>query len=183
MYRISIISSSIRTGRKSHNVALYFEKFLSDNYPITVEVLDLKEFDFPLFEAPFQYQISPAKSTIQFRDKIIASDGVLIISPEYNGSIPASLKNVLDLLYEEWHRKPIAFSTVSSGDFGGLQALTHLQFIFWKMRAWTFTANFPVSKVQEKFDAFGVPTNKQETDEFAKIFINEFIKCIESNKK
>lgn len=183
MYHLSILSSSIRTGRKSHNVALYFEKFLSDNYPVIVEILDLKEYDFPIFEAPFQYQILPSKSIIQFRDKIIASDGVLIVSPEYNGSFPASLKNVIDLLYEEWHRKPVAFSTVSSGDFGGLQALTHLQFVFWKIRAWTFTANFPVSKVQEKFDDLGVPTNEQETDEYAKIFIDEFVKCIESSKK
>lgn len=183
MYHISILSSSIRTGRKSHNVALYFEKFLSSNFPVTVEILDLKEYDFPLFDVPFQYQILPNKSIIQFRDKIIASDGVLIVTPEYNGSFPASLKNVIDLLYEEWHRKPVAFSTVSSGDFGGLQALTQLQFVFWKIKAWTFTANFPVAKVQEKFDDSGVPTNSKETDEFAKAFINEFIKCIESSKK
>ena len=123
MYRISIISSSIRTGRKSHNVALYFEKYLSDNYPVIVEVLDLKEFDFPLFKAPFKYQKSPSESIVQFRDKIIASDGVLVVTPEYNGSFPASLKNVIDLLYEEWHRKPIAFSTVSSGDAGWISTI------------------------------------------------------------
>ena len=183
MYRISIISSSIRTERKSHNVALYFQKYLTDNYSTNAEILDLKSYNFPIFEAPLKYQSSPSLTALEFKNKIISSDGIIIVTPEYNGSIPASLKNVLDLLYEEWHRKPIAFSTVSSGDFGGLQALTHLQFIFWKMRAWTFTANFPVSKVQEKFDDFGVPTNKQETDEFAKIFINELFNCIESSKK
>ena len=183
MHHISILSSSIRTGRKSHNVALYFQKYLSENYPVTTEILDLKEYKFPLFEAPLKYQKSPSEGALQFKDKIIASEGVLVVTPEYNGSIPASLKNGIDLLYEEWHRKPVAFSTVSSGDFGGLQALTHLQFVFWKIRAWTFTANFPVSRVQEKFDDLGVPTNLQETDEFAKIFIDEFIKCIESSKK
>ena len=183
MYHISILSSSIRAGRKSHNVALYFQKYLSDNYPINVEILDLKEYDFPLFEAPLKYQKSPSESVLKFKDKIIASDGVLVVTPEYNGSFPASLKNAIDVLYEEWHRKPVAFSTVSSGDFGGLQALTHLQFVFWKIRAWTFTANFPVSKVQEKFDDFGVPTNQKETDEFAKIFLDEFFKCIDSSKK
>ncbi len=183
MYHISILSSSIRTGRKSHNVALYFQKYLSDNYPVHVEILDLKEYDFPLFEAPLKYQKSPSDSVVEFKNKIVASDGILIVTPEYNGSIPASLKNAIDVLYEEWYRKPVAFSTVSSGDFGGLQALTHLQFIFWKIRAWTFTANFPVSKVQEKFDDFGVPTNLQETDEFAKIFLDEFIQCIDSSKK
>lgn len=183
MYHISIISSSIRTGRKSHNVALYLLNYLNENKLATVEILDLASYDFPLFEAPLKYQSSPSLTALEFKNKIITSDGIIIVTPEYNGSIPASLKNAIDLLYEEWHRKPVAFSTVSSGDFGGLQALTHLQFIFWKIRAWTFTANFPISKVQEKFDDYGVPTNKQESDEFAQIFIDEFFKCIDSSKK
>ena len=182
-YQISILSSSIRTGRKSHNVALYFQKFLSDNYQVTAEIIDLKEYNFPIFEAPLKYQKSPSEGAVEFKEKIVASDGVLVVTPEYNGSFPASLKNAIDLLYEEWHRKPVAFSTVSSGDFGGLQVLTQLQFVFWKIRAWTFTANFPVSNVQEKFDDFGAPTNLQETDEFAKIFIDALIKCIDSSKK
>lgn len=183
MYHISIISSSIRIGRKSHNVALYFQHYLKENKLATVEILDLAAYDFPLFKAPLKYQKTPIESLIKFKNKIDASDGVLIVAPEYNGSFPASLKNVIDALYEEWHRKPIAFSTVSSGDFGGLQALMQLQFIFWKVRAWTFTANFPVSRVQEKFDDFGVATNLQETEEFAKNFIDEFFNCIESSKK
>ena len=183
MYHISIISSSIRTGRKSHNVALYFQQYLNENRVATVEILDLASYNFPVFEAPLRYQAKPSLVALEFKNKIISSDGILIVTPEYNGSIPASLKNIIDLLYEEWHRKPIAFSTVSSGDFGGLQALTHLQFIFWKVRAWTFTANFPVSAVQEKFDNYGVPINKQETDSYAATFINEFVNCIESSKK
>ena len=183
MYHISIISSSIRTGRKSHNVALYFQNYLNENRLATVEILDLASYNFPIFEERLKNQSNPSVTALEFKNKIISSDGVIIVTPEYNGSIPASLKNIIDLLYEEWHRKPIAFSTVSSGNFGGLQALTHLQFIFWKLRAWTFTSNFPVSKVQEKFDDYGNPTNKQETDEYAAIFINEFFNCIISSQK
>ena len=183
MYHISIISSSIRTGRKSHNVALYFQDYLNENRLATVEILDLASYNFPIFEAPLKYQPNPSMVALEFKNKILSSDGIIIVTPEYNGSIPASLKNIIDLLYEEWNKKAIAFSTVSSGDFGGLQALTHLQFIFWKVYAYTCAANFTVSKVQEKFDDFGVPTNKQDTDDFAKIFINEFFKCVESSQK
>ena len=148
MYTISILSSSIRTERKSHNVALYFQNYLNENRLANVEILDLASYNFPLFEERLQNQAKPSLLSLEFRSKIVNSDGILIVTPEYNGSIPASLKNVIDLLYEEWHRKPIAFSTVSSGNFAGLQALTHLQFIFWKVRAWTFTGNFPGSKIQ-----------------------------------
>lgn len=183
MYQISIISSSIRTGRKSHNVALYLQHFLNENKLADVEILDLASYNFPIFEERLKFQSNPSMVALEFKNKIISSDGIIIVTPEYNGSIPGSLKNIIDLLYEEWHRKPIAFSTVSSGNFGGLQALTHLQFIFWKMFAYTCAANFPISKVQEKFDDFGLPTNMQETDASAHVFIDEFFRCIESNQK
>lgn len=183
MYHISIISSSIRSGRKSHNVALYLQKYLLEKSLAKVEMIDLLDCDFPIFEMPLKLQAKPIKRALEFRNSVNAADGIIVVSPEYNGSIPASLKNVIDLLNEEWHRKPIAFSTVSSGNFGGLQALMHLQFIFWKLRAWTFTANFPVSKVQEKFDDLGNASNPKETDAFAKIFIAELFKTIEASQK
>jgi NADPH-dependent FMN reductase len=53
-------------------------------------------------------------------------------TPEYNGGYPASLKNVIDLLDYEWHRKPVVISTVTSGAFGASQVLISLQFILWK---------------------------------------------------
>ncbi|MBC7641387.1 MAG: NAD(P)H-dependent oxidoreductase [Flavobacterium sp.] len=183
MYKIAIISSSIRTGRKSHNVALYLQNYLNENRLAEVEILDLASYNFPIFEEPLKFQPNPSITSVDFKNKIVAAEGIIIVTPEYNGSIPASLKNIIDLLYEEWHRKPVAFSTVSSGGFGGSQALMHLQFIFWKIRAWTFTANFPISKVQEKFDDLGNATNPQETDDSAQIFIKEFFSCIETSQK
>ncbi len=80
---------------------------------------------------------------------------MIIVTPEYNGGYPASLKNVVDLLYPAWHRKPVAISTVSDGSFGGTQVITSLQFSLWKIRAWTVPAMFPVPKAQEAFDENG----------------------------
>ena len=51
MYNISIISSSIRDDRKSHHVALYFQNYLTENKLAISQILDLKEYDFPLFFA------------------------------------------------------------------------------------------------------------------------------------
>jgi NAD(P)H-dependent FMN reductase len=177
MRTISIISSSIRTSRKSHNVALYLLKYISDNYKVKVEILDLKNYNFPIFDAPLKYQDTPSLEVLEFKNKINSADGIIIVTPEYNGSFPASLKNIIDLLFEEWIAKPIAFSTVSSGEFGGLQALTQLQFVFWKLKALPFSINFPVSKVQDKFDYYGEPTNK-EIDGYTKLFIDGFFETI-----
>ena len=181
-YNISIISSSVRTDRKSHNVALYFQKYFTENNLANSEILDLKQYNFPIFEERFENLQNPNVDLKNFVAKIINSDGIMILTPEYNGSIPSSLKNVIDLLYEEWHRKPICFSTVSSGEFGGLQALTHLQSIFWKVRAWTFTANFPVSKVEDKYTNAGIAINIEESNKYANVFINEFFNCIQASR-
>ena len=183
MNHIVIISSSVRIERKSHRLALYFKNYLEENNLTTAEILDLKEYNFPIFDERLAFQKSPASNTIHFAGKIKAADGIIIVSPEYNGSYPASLKNAIDLLYEEWLHKPIAISTVSEGNFGGSQLIVSLQFILWKIRAWTVTALFPVPNVNESFDENGMPFNKQITDKRAGLFIKELLECIEAKPK
>lgn len=183
MPHISIISSSVRTGRNSHRVALYFKNYLETNKLATVGILDLNEFNFPLFDERLRFQKNPSSEMLGFAEKIKSADSVLIVTPEYNGGYPASLKNVIDLLYDEWHRKPIAISTVSDGIFGGSQVITSLQFSLWKIRAWTVSAMFPVPKVQDSFDEDGNPLDKTATDKRVTIFINELLWCIEAKKR
>ncbi|MGV2480467.1 UNVERIFIED_CONTAM: NAD(P)H-dependent oxidoreductase, partial [Salmonella enterica subsp. enterica serovar Weltevreden] len=67
---------------------------------------------------------NPTQEMLQLAKTITEVDGVIIVTPEYNGGYPASLKNVIDLLYAEWKRKPIAIATVSAGPFGGSQVVT-----------------------------------------------------------
>jgi NAD(P)H-dependent FMN reductase len=183
MPHIAIISSSVRTGRQSHRVALYFKNYLETNDIATAEILDLKEYKFPLFEERLKYQKNPAPITLEFAAKIKSADGIIIVTPEYNGGYPPSLKNIIDLLYDEWHRKPVAISTVSDGSFGGTQAITSLQFSLWKIRAWAVPAMFPVPKVQDSFAEDGTPAEKTATDKRAANFINELLWCIEAKKR
>jgi NAD(P)H-dependent FMN reductase len=183
MPHIVILSASVRTGRNSHRVALYFKKFLEKTKSGTAEILDLTTYNFPVFHERLQYQESPSPEVLDFANKIKTADGVIIVTPEYNGGYPASLKNVVDLLYNEWRRKPIAISTVSDGVFGGTQVITSLQFSLWKIRAWTVPAMFPVPKVQESFDEQGNPKDKAATDKRATGFVNELLWCIEANKR
>ncbi len=183
MTHIAIVSSSIRIGRKSHRVALYFKNYLETNKLATVEIIDLNKYHFPLFDERLKHQKNPSTAMLDFAEKIKSADGVLIVTPEYNGGYPASLKNAVDLLYDEWHRKPVAITTVSDGAFGGTQVITSLQFVLWKMHAWVVAAMFPVPKVQDVFDENGIPTDKTATDKRANIFINELLWSIEAKSK
>jgi len=178
--RIAILSASVREGRKSHRVALYFQNYILENNLAEVEILDLKQYRFPLFDERLSFQTSPTEEVLNFADRINNADGIIIVTPEYNGGYPASLKNVTDLLYREWYHKPVAISTVSNGPFGGSQVITSLQFSLWKMRAWTVPAMFPVPNVQDNFDEMGNPADKIQTDKRAKLLLDELFWCIEA---
>jgi NAD(P)H-dependent FMN reductase len=182
MEKVSIISSSIRPERKSHRVALYLEKFLLDNDKAYAEIIDLREYDFPLFENKLSLQKNPAPNSIGFAEKIKGSDAVIIVTPEYNGGIPASLKNALDLLYDEWKHKPVGIVTASSGAFAGSQVLVALQFSLWKMKAHTISEFFSVPKVQDAYNNNGIPSDKAESDKKATIFVNELMNTIDKVK-
>ena len=181
--KIAIISASVRTDRKSHRVALFFKNYIEANNIASVELLDLYQYQFPVFEERLSFQKDPLPQTIDFSQKIKSADGVIIVTPEYNGGYPASLKNVIDLLVEEWTRKPVAISTVSAGGFAGMQVVTSLQFTLWKIQAWTVPAMFPVPKVGESYDEQGNAIDKVGSEKRAKFFIDELLWCMEAKKR
>ncbi len=181
MPNISIISSSIRPERNSHRVALYFKKYLEENSLAEPTIIDLKELNFPVFENTLKVQKNPAANLVAFAEHIKSSDGIIMVTPEYNGSYPASLKNAIDVLYAEWRHKPIAIVTVSAGPFGGSQALIALQFTLWKMMARTIPAMFSVPNVTQGYDENGNATDKVATDKLAAVFIKELMWCVEAN--
>jgi NAD(P)H-dependent FMN reductase len=182
MPHIVILSASVRTGRVSHRVALYFKNLIEEKKAGTSEILDLQAYQFPVFEERLKYQPNPTAAVLEFAEKIKNADGVIIVTPEYNGGYPASLKNVIDLLYEEWHRKPVAISTVSDGSFGGTQVITSLQFTLWKIRAWTVPAMCPVPNAAKALDENGQVQDPSMAKR-AGNFLNELLWCIAAREK
>ena len=181
MPHIAIISASIRPDRKSHRVALYFENYLVANKLATTEILDLREYNFPIFSETLKTQKRPDTQTLEYAKKIDSAHGVIIVTPEYNGGIPASLKNAVDVLYDEWRHKPTGIVTVSSGPFAGNQGLVSLQFTLWKMKAWTITEMFSVPNVGETYSEEGVPVDKEATDKMARGFVKELMWCVKAD--
>lgn len=183
MPHIAIISASVRTGRNSHRVALFFKNYIEENKLASAEILDLASYGFPVFDERLKYLQDPGPQVLDFASRITQAEGVILVTPEYNGGYPASVKNVVDLLYEEWHRKPIGIVTVSEGIFGGSQVITSLLFSLWKIRAWVVPAMFPVPKVREAFDAQGNPSDKAATEKRAKNFVAELLWCIRAKAR
>jgi len=102
--RIAVIVGSTREGRVGGAVAGWFLRIARRRVDIDVSELDLAEFDFP--------QCYPEEATPQmtsFTTAVDRADGYVIVTPEYNRSFPASLKQAVDYAYDEWHAKPVGF--------------------------------------------------------------------------
>jgi len=182
MPHIEIISASVRLGRNSHRVALFFKTYLEKETKNTVNIQDLAALQFPLFDERLAYQKEITPEVAGFAEAIKQADGILIVTPEYNGGYPAALKNVIDLLYKEWYHKPIGIITVSDGDFGGSQVITSLVFTLWKMKAWVIPAQFPVPNVEALFEETGKATDISKLQPRLKPFLKELDWAMTANK-
>jgi NAD(P)H-dependent FMN reductase len=182
MFRIALISSSIRTDRKSHRVALFFKKMIEERTTASAEILDLAEYHFPLFEERLSHMEQPPAAAIDFSNKIKSADGIIIVTPEYNGGYPASLKNAIDLLYPEWKRKPVGLAAVSNGQFGGSQVLTSLVFTLIKMGATVVPNMYRAGDVQDAYDEAGNNTNPK-AQKMANTFLDELTWYMEAKKR
>ena len=183
MQKISIISTSVRKGRESHKAALYIRNFLREKYTIEAELLDLMTYNFPIFEERLKNLESPTPEILDFAEKVRSADGVILVVPEYNGGYPASVKNIIDLLTDEWRKKPVAFVVVSNGPFAGSQVIFALQFALWKIRALTVSPAMRVPDIDTSIDENGIPADKTELDKKASSTINELLWFVEARKR
>lgn len=147
-----IVIGSTREKRRTADAAyLVREVFKEKGHE--PEIFDLKEKEIPfLGNRPYVDSEEPAPEDIQdFSKKVEETDCLIIISPEYNHSIPGVLKNALDFLYPEYNDKPFAYVTTSAGGFGGIRALDHLQDITLALGGFP-GPSLQVSKLGQKFE-------------------------------
>jgi chromate reductase len=182
MFQVTILLASVRTGRMSHRVALFFQSFLESNHIASVTMADLAAYRFPVFEERLSHIAEPTESMKVFAGSIKNADGIIIVTPEYNGGYPASLKNAIDLLYPEWKRKPVALAAVSNGAYAGSQVLTSLSFSLMKIGATLVPSMYRVGNVQDIYDENGVATDPK-VQKFARGFIDDLAWYMEAKKR
>ena len=127
--KIAVILGSTRKARFGAKPAEWITARAKAREGWQVDLLDLQEFDLPLFDEVASNAWAPSEDAKAraWQDKIGQYDGYIFVTPEYNRSIPGALKNALDQAYVEWNRK--AFGIVSYGALGGARAVEHLRSI------------------------------------------------------
>lgn len=126
--------------------------------------------DLPLYDPDLQERGFPAP-VLAMAERIAAADGLIIVTPEYNYSVPGGLKNALDWLSrispQLLARKPVAIQTVSPGAIGGARAQYHLRQSLVFMDA--IVLNKPevmIGQAAEKFDTARLELTDQRTRDF-----------------
>ncbi len=130
MIKVKVILGSTRPNRFGEKILPWVKENLSAKPEFEHEVLDLRDYSLPFYDQP----VSPStvkggayanEAVRNFAKKIAEADAFLIITPEYNHSTSAVLKNALDAISAEWNKKPVAF--VAYGSAGGARAVEHLR--------------------------------------------------------
>ena len=127
MTKIAVIIGSTREGRSTDKLATWVAKEVNNG--AEVEVVDLRDYPMPFFEEAASPRYNPnrePKPEVQkWLDKVSEFDGYVLVTPEYNRSTSAVLKNALDTLAYEMDNKPVAL--VGHGSSGGAQAIANLR--------------------------------------------------------
>ena len=171
MKKITIISSSVRDERVSHRVALYYKELLESEGIAVVDILDLKEFDFPLFKERYNFLKSKSDELEDFTKRLFASDAILIVTPIYNGGYPAALKNVIDLYFTEWKHKIIGVVAATFGPVPPFTTIRELQALFNVVGAVVIPTYATYTSIGTTFDDKGVSQDTKFTDGLTKPFL------------
>ena len=170
----AIIYGSARRARQGIKVARFVAKKL-EAHDHDVTLVDSAEHELPLLDLMYkEYETGTAPAAMESIAEILRSaDGFVIVSAEYNHSIPAALKNLLDYYQSEYLYKPSAIVTYSAGPFGGVRALVNLRGILAELGTPSIPSAFPVSHVGSAFDDDGNALDNAYDERIVK-FLDEF---------
>jgi NAD(P)H-dependent FMN reductase len=167
MYTLQVIVGSTRPTRAADPVARWVMDRAGRHEAFRPELLDLRDWPLPMFgEHPgtigdFSDPTYSDPLVRSWNAKIRAGDAYLVITPEYNRSIPAVLKNAIDSVFVSFgfRNKPVGTVAYSGGPTGGARAVEHLTQIAVETEAAPLKSSVPIPNVATAFGPDGEPTD------------------------
>ncbi|MDY5132278.1 NADPH-dependent FMN reductase [Actinotignum urinale] len=181
--KISVLVGSLRGGSIARKIAQNILKMFPEGYEATiVEIRDLPLYDFD-YDDPAVDKATPKEYT-EFRETIKASDGVFFVTPENNRTIPACLKNAIDIGSKPnsdvaWKNKVVGIVSHSVGRMGGYSSQKNL-----KLALSYFDVTIPgqpeifLGQSPTLLDEEGA-FNTERTQDFVQDYVTRFCKLIE----
>jgi len=167
MSRLQIIIGSTRPTRAADRVTPWVIDRATAHGGFEVEVIDLRDWPLPIFGehmgtiGDFQNPTYSDPIVKRWNQKINEAEAYLVVTPEYNHSIPGVLKNAIDSVFVSFafRNKPLATVGYSGGIAGGVRAIEHLAQIAVEAELVPLRASVIIPQVVEAFDVDGMPIN------------------------
>lgn len=156
--KLQIIVGSTRPGRQTQKLAQWVANEAKKLEKTETEIVDLQDYDLPLFNEAISPQYNPERKPIpvvkKWLEKLEQAEAYVLVTPEYNRSTSGVLKNALDYLDFQFKNKPVAL--VAHGSTGGAQAISHLRGIVPGLQAITIpSAVYFAHRVGDAIDENG----------------------------
>ena len=165
-----VVYGSVRSARRGIRAARFMMSTCRERGH-EATLIDPLEHQLPLLDKMYkEYRPDEAPAGLQrLAPLIAAADAYIIVSGEYNHSVPPALSNLLDHFLEEYFWKPSAIVCYSAGAFGGVRAAMTLRCMLAEMGMSSIPSILPIPKVQTVFDENGVTLDdalRRRTDKF-----------------
>lgn len=154
--KIVVFYGSVRTERQGIKAARFIvEQCRARGHDVAL--IDPLEYRLPLLDKMYkEYERGKAPDVLQrMADLIVAADAYIVVSGEYNHTVPPALSNLMDHFLEEYFRKPSAIVCYSAGSFGGVRAAMTLRCMLAEMGTSSIPSILPIPKVQDAFSNDG----------------------------
>jgi NAD(P)H-dependent FMN reductase len=166
---VVILVGSVRSDRQGIKAARFVERTLAQRGH-HVTVVDPVELRLPLLDRMYkEYPKGTAPEPLERLSALYRSaDAFVVVSGEYNHSIPPALSNLLDYFLEEYFWRPSAIVCYSAGAFGGVRAAMQLRAMLCELGMPSISSLFPIPKIQSAFDDAGNPVDKNTEARFTR---------------
>ncbi|WP_327684161.1 NADPH-dependent FMN reductase [Streptomyces sp. NBC_00467] len=176
--RLAVIIGSVREGRFGPVVARWFAEQAQQHGAFTVDVIDLADTPLPLELPPVPPALEPdmvrPDGMAGLTRRLGAADAVVVVTPEYNRSFPASLKAAVDWHYTQWQAKPVGFVGYSGGS-GGILAMEQLRQVFGELHAHTLRDVVSFPRYYLLFDQDGTLKEPEGPAGAAKVMLDRLL--------
>lgn len=177
---ITLLVGTNRPDSNTRKVARHIQGIYSA-LKVPLHLLDLAQLPHEIF-SPSSYAEKP-RSFQPFADAILKSDGLVVVSPEYNGGIPGVLKYFIDMLKfpESFTERPVCFVGLAAGMWGALRPVEQLQAIFGYRNAFIYPNRVFLPNIGDLIDDAGFLKDPELVDRL-KAQANGFVDFVEKLK-
>ena len=151
---ITIVSGTNRPGSNTRKVTAHVEAVYK-SLGVKAQLLDLATLPPEIF-SPTSYAEKPS-GFARFVDQVLGADGLVVVTPEYNGGVPGILKYFIDMLPfpESFDHRPACFIGLSAGTWGALRPVEQLQAIFAYRNAYVYPVRVFIPGIGQLLDGLG----------------------------